>query len=49
MKDFGRAKALCDELNERKVQIVGRISSLTPGVLKDRRFHSFNNYPLAAA
>lgn len=47
MKDFGRAKALCDELNEGQVRIEGRISALTPGVLSDGRFHPLRSYPLA--
>lgn len=47
MKDFGRARALCEELNEHQVHIEGGISALTPGVLRDGRFRPFGTYALA--
>jgi len=46
MKDFGRAKVLCEELNARPVCIAGRISALTPGILRDGRFQPFRSYAL---
>jgi 2'-5' RNA ligase len=39
MQDFGRAKALCDELDDGQICLPGRISALTPGVLQEGRFH----------
>jgi 2'-5' RNA ligase superfamily len=49
MKDCGRAKELCDELNEQEICIQGRLTALTPGVRKDGRFHPFRSYVLAPA
>jgi hypothetical protein len=48
MTDFALAQTLCDELNERQVCFEGRISALTPGVLRNGRFDSFEAYGLGA-
>jgi 2'-5' RNA ligase len=46
MKDIGHAQALCEKLNERPLCIAGHISTLTPGALRDGRFHPFRSYTL---
>jgi hypothetical protein len=48
MKDFAHAKALCGELNDRKICVEGRISALTPGVPRNGQFDAFGAYAFAA-
>jgi hypothetical protein len=48
MKDFSLAKTLCDELNGRPISLKGRISALTAGILRDRRFDCRDTYRLEA-
>ncbi|QEW06629.1 2'-5' RNA ligase family protein [Nitrincola iocasae] len=48
MKDFKRAKRLCDELNSRGVHVHGQLASITTGFLKDGKFCHVQTFELAA-
>lgn len=48
-RDVAAAKALCDALNERGIDIAGRLQSLTVGALRQGRLQALEELPLAQA
>jgi len=48
MKDFKRAKRLCDDLNGRGVHVQGRIVSITTGAIRDGKLRHVQAFELAA-
>lgn len=48
MKDFKKAKGLCDELNRGGVHVQGRLGSITTGVLRDGKLAHVQTFQLAA-
>lgn len=47
-QDVGRARRLCDDFNVAGLQVAGRITGLTPGVLRQGVFQPWATCPLAA-